>query len=92
MMSKAGLSKSTSITTIKISRQTKQRLEKLRSYKRETYDELLQKVLEILTTSKFNPDRARMMLLSLDRKHTKIEKSLPPKKDTAARQAKNHHS
>ncbi|MBX4212286.1 hypothetical protein KW787_02420 [Candidatus Pacearchaeota archaeon] len=62
------------ITTIKLLGSTKARLEKLRSYKRETYDEILIKILEILTICKFNPERARVLLLSLDRKRRKAER------------------
>ncbi|HLC31875.1 MAG TPA: hypothetical protein VJK51_04350 [Candidatus Nanoarchaeia archaeon] len=66
------------ITTIKLSQHTKQRIEKFRSYRRETYEEILDTMLEILSVCKMNPDRARSMLLGLDIKHKKAEK---PSKD-----------
>jgi len=56
------------ITTVKLSLNTKNRVEKLRSYKRETYDEILQKLLSILNTCKVNPEKAQARLRSIDRK------------------------
>lgn len=56
------------ITTIKLSTETKARLDHLRLYRRETYEELLQKILEILNLCRVSPERARARLLSIDRK------------------------
>jgi undecaprenyl pyrophosphate synthase len=36
------------LTTIQIQKQTKQKLEKLKEYRRETYDELLNKIIAIV--------------------------------------------
>lgn len=66
---------STKITTIKISRHTKERLEKLRSYKRESYDELLEKLLEILNDFRASPMRAKAKLIALDKLHKKTDKT-----------------
>ena len=49
-------------TTIKLDKKTKERLDHLKEYKRETYDDLLQKILEILNICKANPERARARL------------------------------
>ena len=54
-------------TTIKLTKETKQRLDHLKEYKRETYDDILQKILEILNTCKFSPERARAKLILIDR-------------------------
>ena len=62
------------ITTIKLENSTKNRIEKLRSYKRETYDEILQKLLQILNICKVNPELARAKLIALDRAHKRAEK------------------
>lgn len=59
------------ITTIKLSRETKSRLDNLKEYRRETYDEILQKILNILNVCKINPDRARTNLAVIDRKRRK---------------------
>ncbi len=55
------------ITTIKLKESTKGRIENLRSYKRESYDELLQKVLEVLNICRLNPERARSRLIMIDK-------------------------
>jgi len=55
------------VTTIKLSKATKERLEKLRSYRRESYDDILQKILEILNLVRTEPDRARGKLITIDR-------------------------
>ena len=56
------------ITTIKLTKETKKRLERLKSYKRETFEELVQKVLDILNTCRINPLAARAKLLSISKK------------------------
>ena len=55
------------ITTIKLYKKTKDRLEKLRNYKRESYDEIIQKMLDILNTLRVEPERARSKLVSIDK-------------------------
>lgn len=57
------------ITTIKLSKETKARLEHVKEYKRESYEEVLQKMLEILNICKINPLRARAHLIAIDRKN-----------------------
>lgn len=58
--------KNSSITTIKIHKETKERLDKLRESPRETYEEILKKILFILNISRKNPERARFMMNRLD--------------------------
>ena len=53
-------------TTIKLDTKTKERLDKLRIYKRETYDEIVQSMLTILNLCKVNPERARTRLIAID--------------------------
>lgn len=59
------------ITTVKLSGITKSRLDKLKVHRRETYDEILNKVLDILNVCKINPLRARAKLMVLDKAHRK---------------------
>ena len=54
------------ITTIKLSRETKARLDKLKVSERETYEELLQKMLFLLNLCRGNPEEARSKLLSIE--------------------------
>ena len=54
-------------TTIKLDRKTKFRLDKLKMHKRESYDEILNKIINILNTCKVNPEKAKIKLKRLDR-------------------------
>jgi hypothetical protein len=54
------------ITTIKLSEKTKSRLSKLQVYSRETYDETLNKAMDILNITRTNPERARSALIRLE--------------------------
>ena len=62
-------------TTIKITKETKTRLDHLRLYRRETYEEIMQKVLELLNLCRIAPERARLRLLTLDKQKRQNEKS-----------------
>jgi len=59
--------KKSEVTTIKLSKETKERLDKLKVYKRESYEEILQKMLEILNTARTNPEAARAKLIGIDK-------------------------
>jgi DNA polymerase III delta subunit len=56
------------ITTIKLEKTTKERLDHLKEYKRETYEEIVQKILEILNLCRASPLMARRRLVAIDRK------------------------
>jgi hypothetical protein len=56
------LKKNTEITTIKLYKETKLRIEKLREHRRESYDEILRKMLGILSMARTEPEKARMIL------------------------------
>lgn len=60
------MTKDISITTIKLEKSTKERLDKLKIYKRETYDEVLNNLLNILNVCKLNPEQARSKLRKID--------------------------
>ncbi len=55
------------ITTIKVDRETKHRLDKLKVHHKESYDEIIQKILFILNLCKANPNEARGRLLAIDK-------------------------
>lgn len=61
------------ITTIKLNRETKERLDKLRIHKRETYDDILKEVLGILNLARVSPEKAQAKLIAIERKN-RIEK------------------
>lgn len=55
------------ITTLKIKKETKQRLDKLKEHERETYDQIIRKLLFILNISKKNPEKAKNFMNKIDR-------------------------
>jgi hypothetical protein len=58
--------KKNQISTVKLQKETKDRMQNLKVYNRETYDELIQKMLSILNTLKQNPERAQARLRAID--------------------------
>jgi len=50
------------ITTIKLLEETKFRIEKLREHKRESYDDILRKILYILNIARDSPEKAKRIL------------------------------
>jgi hypothetical protein len=50
------------ITTIKLLEETKFRIEKLREHKRESYNDILRKILYILNVARDEPEKARRIL------------------------------
>ena len=54
------------ITTVKIQKQTKERLDKLRVHRRDSYDEIVQRILGILNVCRRNPDEAQETLEKLE--------------------------
>lgn len=59
------------ITTIKISEATKARIDHLKRYPRETYEEILVRMLELLNITRQSPERARISLIKLDKERKK---------------------
>ena len=62
------------ITTIKIQKETKERLDKLKENKGETYDDLIKKMLWLLNTTKVQPEKARAVLRKIDETRARILK------------------
>ena len=56
----------TFITTIKIEGETKERLERLKEHKRETYNEVIKKILYILNQIRKDPVSANRILGKID--------------------------
>jgi hypothetical protein len=55
-------SKEGKVTTIKLLEETKLRIEKLREHKRESYDDILRKILYVLNLARDDPDKAKRTL------------------------------
>ncbi|MCR4284831.1 MAG: hypothetical protein NUV97_02180 [archaeon] len=54
------------ITTLKLLEETKTRIEKLREHKRESYDDILRKVLYILNIVRDDPEKSKRILERID--------------------------
>lgn len=54
------------ITTIKIQKGTKERIDKLRAHKRDSYDEIVQRMLGILNVCRRDPAQAQQTLEKLE--------------------------
>lgn len=63
------------ITTIKLKHKTKDRIDKLRAHRRDSYDEILQRLLGILNVCRADPGLAQEKLEQLEhlRKKNKVE-------------------
>lgn len=63
------------VTTIKIKKDTKSRLDKLREYERESYEDLIKKVLGILNVLKADHSKARSILSNINIKRLQLNAS-----------------
>jgi hypothetical protein len=61
------------ISTIKLSTETKERLLKLKEHERETFDEVLNKMLYILNVCKKEPEKAKKILENIDKRIKRIQ-------------------
>jgi hypothetical protein len=77
---KVDVMKKPKITTIKLSTKTKSRLNNLKIHKRETYEEILKKMLGILNTCLINPEKARGFLMRIERQKHEIREEMREKK------------
>ena len=70
------------ITTIKLLEETKFRIEKLREHKRESYDDILRKILYVLNTARDSPESARRILEKISElRHRMLEEEKHQKED-----------
>ena len=60
------------ITTLKLEKETKERMEKLREHKRETYDDIIRKILFVLNMVRDEPEKARAILEFIDEKRRRM--------------------
>ena len=61
------------ISTIKLSKDTKSRLEKLKIHKKDSYEEALQRIISILNILKSNPYQAATRLRNIEAIRDKIK-------------------
>mgnify|MGYP001585638752 CR=1 FL=1 len=63
-------------TTIKISDKTKKRLDHIKLHSKESYEETLQRIIDILNICHSSPERARAHLIKLDRVRNTLQRPL----------------
>lgn len=80
------------ITTIKLGKNTKERLGHLKVYHRETFDEILQKMLGILNICRVNPERARARLMAIDRQRKRTPGQIKKEKEEIKKQTENEYA
>ena len=61
------MAKNTLITTIKLEKATKSRLDRLKEHEKESYEAVIKKILYILNTIRKSPDKANKILRGIDR-------------------------
>jgi len=66
------MSNKNEITTLKLEKETKDRLEKLREHKRETYDDIIRKIMYVLNTVRDEPLKAKAVLEFIDEKRKRM--------------------
>ena len=70
------------VTTIKLLEETKLRVEKLREHKRESYDDILRKILYVLNAAREDPDKAKRILERIsDLRQRMLEEEKQQKED-----------
>jgi len=60
-------------TTIKINLDTKHRLDQFREYKRETYDELIRKMIYIAEKAKTQPELSKEAVIAIENARKRIK-------------------
>lgn len=58
--------KNSESTTIKLTKKTKARLDNLKAFQRETYEEIITKMLDLMNLFRINPEEARKKLHQID--------------------------
>ena len=77
------------ITTIKLLEETKTRLEKLREHKKESYDNILRKILYILNVSRDDPEKAKKILERISELRERMIKEEKERKDNEKEEKEN---
>jgi len=56
------------VTTIKIKKETKERLLKIKEHEKESFDEILNKILYVLNVCKKDSEKAKKILIGIDKR------------------------
>ena len=79
------MKKNNNITTLKLEKETKERLEKLREHKRETYDDIIRKIMYVLNTVRDEPVKAKAVLEFIDEKRKRMFETEFSKEERASK-------
>ena len=74
-MSLNARNKNMPITTIKLQKETKERLDKLKENRSESYDEILRKILYVLNTTRDDPYKAKRILERISEQRAQMQDS-----------------
>lgn len=71
------------ITTMKIEIETKERLDRLKEHEKESYNQVIKKMLHLLNIFRKNPEQGNKILRAIDNsiKRKKIYLSIPTEKE-----------
>ena len=80
------------ITTIKLEKSTKERLDRLKEYDRESYNGVIRKLLHVVNTFRKNPTLANKILNDIDRniKRNKVYLSIPKEENKEVKKEKEN--
>ena len=76
------------ITTIKLLEETKLRIEKLREHKRESYDDILRKILYVLNTARDSPEKAKRILEKISELRNRMIEEEKQQKENLKKESK----
>jgi hypothetical protein len=81
------------ITTIKLQKETKDRLDKLRENRSESYDDIMRKILYVLNATREDPGKGKRVLEHIDEMRNRMldrerEEELEKKREKAAKKKK----
>lgn len=79
------MKRNNNITTLKLEKETKERLEKLREHKRETYDDIIRKIMYVLNTVRDEPVKAKAVLEFIDEKRKRMFETEFKKEEQASK-------
>ena len=71
------------ITTIKLEYETKERLDRLKEHEKESYNQVIKKILHLLNIFRKNPEQGNKILRAIDTaiKRKKVYLSIPTEKE-----------
>ncbi len=69
------------ITTIKLHKETKERIDKLKDSHNESYDDLLKKILYILNNTRENPEKGKRILQQIETRRELMLKQVAEQKE-----------